>query len=430
MDTPEEESVPSTPSASTEEQIELLYAKLQRLQANLDQLHRQQKGGATGDEILAHGYDDLTEGWMRQQYGEDSYVGQEAEALFSPPEQASRPSAVDGLLYMKPPATCVVDKVPPEILMTIFDMCLEDDTGSLDDAAGFGGPGARRAPLVLCHVYRHWRSLAMGTPSLWRAFSLVLTRKPRSVASLRACMDFWLRGSKSTELAINLEVDPKMHWVLDDQLMEQMTEMLRRCRRLRLNVSDEMFCKVLNSSLPWLQTLEVRTSYLQGEVQSLDVWAPRLRKLVVLGPTMCRFARDSLPWAQLTEYHGTCWANVQLHLEIMRLSPKLERCTLYPSYELKRGGPAVRMERLRTLHIVSYLGTSMGGFLGWLELPAIERLRLEIPEESPAYGHTGWPRENIVGLLERSGGRLQRLELIGLDADSEADSRVVVVQPL
>ncbi|KAF5355177.1 hypothetical protein D9756_005478 [Leucocoprinus leucothites] len=151
-----------------------------------------------------------------------------------------------------------------------------------------------------------------------------------------------------------------------------------------------------------LRTLEVRSSWLAKDMGGLSVQAQNLQTLTILGPTMVKFTKSTLPWAQLREYRGTCWADVQQHLDIIKLSPNLESCTLFPFYEMKGTVAPIRLTQLRRLHVASYLGTSMGGFLRWLELPALKELKLEIPEESPGFGCSVWPESSVSDLLERS----------------------------
>jgi hypothetical protein len=92
---------------------------------------------------------------------------------------------------------------------------------------------------------------------------------------------------------------------------------------------------------------------------------------------------------------------------------------LFPFYETKGLTMPIRLARLRYLHLASFLGASIGGFLRYLEVPVLEDLKLEIPKESPAYGRSMWPKAGVLDLLERSGARLKNLELVGMD-DNDA----------
>ncbi|KXN87475.1 hypothetical protein AN958_08780 [Leucoagaricus sp. SymC.cos] len=299
--------------------------------------------------------------------------------------------------------------------MYVFELVLSTQARSVDDAAEFGGRSGWRMPVVLCHVCSSWRTLALKTLSLWMSFSLVLDKPGAPLRGLDASLGLWLQGSERTEVAVNLEVDPTCAHVLDGELMAKLGVIMRRCWKVRLNVSHETFRGILNLQLPRLRTLEVRSSWLAKHIGGITIQAPKLQTLEILGPTMVNFSQDALPWDQLREYRGTCWADVQRHLDIMRLSPNLESCTLYSFYESKGPVVPIRLACLRRLHVASYLGASVGGFLRCLEVPALEELRLEIPEESPAHGHSVWPKKDVSDLLDRSRVKLERLELVGMD---------------
>lgn len=57
--------------------------------------------------------------------------------------------------------------LPPELLGEIFIRCLPEDTLDLQ-------PSSNVPPLVLCHVCRSWRIIALGTPRLWNELSMEL----------------------------------------------------------------------------------------------------------------------------------------------------------------------------------------------------------------------------------------------------------------
>jgi hypothetical protein len=414
-DSSDEESLPSTPRMSTAEQIGALYHKLQCMREEMDRFHRGYEFDAE-DELSDNECANPTHVLAHEPYWDnEDGLHLEEDHPFGGRNDRANEVAREEKAYLIPPATCVIERMPPEIMMYIFELVVNADAGSSDDAEGFGGRRGWRTPVVLGHACSAWRTLVLRTASLWTSFSLVVEREPVAVEGLKASLDLWLQSSRMTEVAINLEVDPTCAGALDGELMDRLREMLRRCWRLRLNVSHDLLRGILQLQLPTLRTLEVRSSWLTTEVGGLKVRAPNLQTLVILGPTMVKFTEDALPWAQLREYRGVCWAEVQRHLDIVRLSPSLETCTLFPFYETKGTAVPIRLPRLRHLHVASYLGTSMGGFLRCLEVPALEELILEIPEESPAYGNSVWPKNSVLDLLARSRARLDKLELIGMD---------------
>lgn len=384
----------ATAEMSTGEQIKLLYGQLEQLQARLERVHRRH----------------IDEGEFVPDKGEYVLIGEgEKRDEVSVSGRHATPCHDQGAVDSRP----MMDRLPPEILMQIFELCLEEDEACVDDGAGFHEP---RIPLLLCRVCRYWREVAEGTSALWKSISLVVGRRVTYVEGLKRIMDLWLRNSRSKEMAINLEVDPTATSSFDGVLMGRLEDMVRQSHRLRINVDDAMLCKVLNLDLDKLQTLEIRTSWLREDGEGLCVRARGLQTLAILGPTMCRFGEGTFPWGQLREYRGACWSSLQRHLDIIAWCRNLERCTVYALCESRRRAPALRVTGMKRLHVASYLVSGLGGLLASVEAPALEELTLEITRDSPAFGHGALPREVVEDLLGRSGGRgrLERLAVIGL----------------
>ncbi|KAJ3565547.1 hypothetical protein NP233_g7563 [Leucocoprinus birnbaumii] len=414
VDLSDEDSLPSTPIMSTADRIEELYYRLQRMREDLERFHREQSIDDEDDSLLDNGWMDTTKpsshGSYWEEDEEDSYLEEDYSCLS---ERSTVEPPTEREARMVSPSMCWIGRMPTEIMVYIFEMVSNAEVDLSDDAAGFGGREGWRTPIILGQVCFSWRMLTLETPSLWRSLSLVLGRIPKSWRGLEASLKLWLGSSK--EIAVNLEVDPVCTSAFDNELMDQLEQLLKRCWKLRLNVSHEMFRGILSLPLPRLQALEVRSSWLAKDIGQLSIDAPRLQELAVLGPTMVKFRKNALPWAQLREYRGVCWADVQEHLDIIRLSPNLESCTLYPFYEMKGTATPIRLQQLQRLHVASYLGASMGGFLRWLELPVLKELRLEVPKESAGFGCSVWPKSSVLDLLERSSVELEKLELVGMD---------------
>ena len=406
IESSDEDSAPSTPIMTTAKQIEQLYRRLQCIRGELDKDHWENEM----DERKR-----LEGRWMNlvkpshetyRDDSDDSRLGQYTsnDEMQVSGLQSKHPR--ERKAFTIPPSTCCINEMPSEILVLVFELVLSTDEGYSDDAAEFGGRNGWRSPITLGHVCCSWRTLVLETPSLWRSFSLVLDTIPQLTEGLKASLHLWLQGSRSTEVAINLEVDPACAEILDHELMNQLEGMLRRCWRLRTNVSHEMFCGILQLPLSRLRTLEVWSSWLGKDIGGFSVQAPSLQNLVILGPTMVKFEENTLPWSQIQEYKGTCWADLQQHLDIFRLSPNLQSCTLYPFYETRGNLIPIRLTQLRRLHILSNFGTSMDNFLRCLDVPALEELKFEFDM---------WPQKSVLDLLERSGIELERLKLISRD---------------
>jgi hypothetical protein len=394
-----EDSMPAAAEMSTGEQIRELYGQLEHLRARLESIYRREMNEDLVPELIGGGEHFL----IKQVERRDGVAvsGQNGTPCHDR-------GAVD--------SRQMVDRLPPEILMHIFELCLEDDEESVDDGAGFQRPSVRRAPLLLCRVCRYWKEAAEGTSALWRSISLVVDKRMTHVDGLKRMMDVWLRNSKSKAMAMNLEVDDAARKTIDGVLLGRLRDMVRQSHRLRINVDDGMLCELLDGDLEKLRTLEIRTSWLRRDAEGLRVRARALQTVAILGPAMCRFGEDALPWGQLREYRGVCWSSMQRHLDVVARCPALETCTVYAFCEPRRRAPALRVAGIRRLHVASYLVSGIGGLLESVEAPALEELTLEITQESPAFGHGAWPREAVADLLARSGGRgrLEELAVVGL----------------
>lgn len=73
------------------------------------------------------------------------------------------------------------------------------------------------------------------------------------------------------------------------------------------------------------------------------------------------------------------------------------------------------MPNLNSLEVVALNGGAMSLLLERLVVPSLEELTLVVPEESPEYGVSGWPKASVVCLSERSRCRAVRVHLHGID---------------
>ncbi|TFK34289.1 hypothetical protein BDQ12DRAFT_374820 [Crucibulum laeve] len=78
-------------------------------------------------------------------------------------------------IYTGPPSRIGINTLPIEILGEIFTHCvpLRRAVASPDIA-----------PLLLCHVCSHWRTVAFATPHLWSTLSIADIKRPWPNAAL------------------------------------------------------------------------------------------------------------------------------------------------------------------------------------------------------------------------------------------------------
>ncbi|KAJ7142018.1 hypothetical protein C8R43DRAFT_892128 [Mycena crocata] len=74
-----------------------------------------------------------------------------------------------------------IRRLPDNVVRDIFSACLPSNGGA--------AISAKEAPLLLCHISRTWRALALGTPILWASLHIplefALRNKERETAVAR-----------------------------------------------------------------------------------------------------------------------------------------------------------------------------------------------------------------------------------------------------
>ncbi|KAF7294081.1 hypothetical protein MKEN_01454700 [Mycena kentingensis (nom. inval.)] len=97
-------------------------------------------------------------------------------------------------------STFPVLTLPNELTSLIFIACLPN--------AGGVRPSAKRAPLVLLGICRHWRSVALHTPELWASLDLEICRGPRYTIALIAgswdALRTWFLRANKRRLALTI----------------------------------------------------------------------------------------------------------------------------------------------------------------------------------------------------------------------------------
>ncbi len=151
-----------------------------------------------------------------------------------------------------------VARLPAELIITIFFHCLPDNSyPSLHGDA---------APLLLSHVCRSWRSLALAVSRLWSSFNVDFHNgyvTPRLEA-----LEFWLKHSKEQPLFFDIIYEPPTHTtrrVFQGQSTAFVKALLRHSSRWRdvRFVTPGASCR---SSLHgpitgiWLRSLEALTA--------------------------------------------------------------------------------------------------------------------------------------------------------------------------
>ena len=294
-----------------------------------------------------------------------------------------------------------------ELWAQVFLLCLPDQDFIISSPL--------QAPLLLCQVCSSWRTIAANTPPLWSNLSI---RQSWRRYIRESSLETWLTRSGNALLHLDILITTN---TLDDHIFKLIVSSADRWYHLRISVTDELLRSILNRRMPKLHTLEFSSTYPISSLVIPDARIPSLKVVSLL--TKPLFIQPiSLPWSQLTTLSSLCWLNLEQHICILRKCPNLEVYRM--SVHISGDPPSdhytpLMMERLKVLEIVANLGSVMGEFLSWLQLPSLVELTFVVPSESPERWITRWPKAHVASLIERSSCGVTKLRLHGIEMSEE-----------
>ncbi|KAJ6596355.1 hypothetical protein DFH09DRAFT_1357439 [Mycena vulgaris] len=259
--------------------------------------------------------------------------------------------------------------LPREITSEIFTACMPP----ADEATPF----PTHPPILLLHVCRAWRHIALSTPAFWAALYLHIGRRD-DAPERQGVMDLaysWFSRACSLPIRLVLRGSRPLECDLTYRIVHQHAATLRHLT-LRLDWID--FHKLPDlGPLPGLRTLTLGHVY-GHDRRSRDVLtrafyaaAPQLRDVTLergIHPRMV-----SLPWRQLTTVVGDGFTVVEC-LRVLDDSPRLKKCR-FTGINSGEDAPMVSHARLEDLCI----SPAIGELVGSLDLPMLRSLSLEGP---------------------------------------------------
>ncbi|KAF7346089.1 F-box domain-containing protein [Mycena sanguinolenta] len=277
-----------------------------------------------------------------------------------------------------------VHKLPFETTSEIFIQCLP--TSYTVREWNTANP---RAPMLLLHVCRIWREIAIGTPALWAKMELSMDNAHSHDIAQR-----WLKWAKASPLAVKLHQWPSEESQEEDTWSIAIFEtLLGRSRNFEfLEVLDipldyvrELDQLTDSSNFPSLQKLTIgveedgldRESMHEKPCIQLFANAPLLREVEFIGDTSPKFF-GALPWPQLTKYTGT-YVHIDDFLNALRISSNLIECTLATGRFDRYFMEILLHPSLRSLTLCRdncFHHPRSPGIFGFLTLPALETLRI------------------------------------------------------
>ncbi|KAJ7223922.1 hypothetical protein C8J57DRAFT_1390956 [Mycena rebaudengoi] len=270
--------------------------------------------------------------------------------------------------------------LPLDITSEIFIQCLPEPP-ALDNAH----IDARQAPLILLHICKEWRRIALSLPALWATLVLdridyfidesaaVVSPAGRISRSVIDSYDAWLAHARASRLSLYLnEISHEFLLPVGCSLLIRCASQLY-CLEFHLDHSPALSTAL---SFPILQKLTVgipeddeETGVPQIEIKTFAN-APQLREVTLAGGAF--LGSVELPWGQLTTFTAE-WLPVRECLEVFRLAPFLIECTLgVRDTDIDPNQALVLHSRLQKLRLTQ----PDFDFLQHLKLPALQDIHI------------------------------------------------------
>ncbi|KAF8158429.1 hypothetical protein B0H34DRAFT_457687 [Crassisporium funariophilum] len=308
----------------------------------------------------------------------------------------------------------------PELLTVIFEFAVlpvepyDADYNMMVEA---------QSPLLLGMVCSTWRSVAIGTPSLWSNISLILPAGGDETQM--AILQHWLMRARDCPLTVTIEPEDREETDQrrDDSFVALLGVLSKRSKfwhtiDLTLPQCSTRWISALadiNSDFPSLVNITLHDNSDLDSREESHRWfevAPRLRSVTLFGIAMESL---QLPWGQLEDVSVSCRNAAQL----LQICPHLRRCTL--NHAIVKGAlpDRIQHDHLQSLAIYAYRQTRglqdpYYAWLGSLILPVLHELIIHFPEDL----HMGLKVLHMIpSLVTRSSCNLQHLHLINARQD-------------
>ncbi|KAJ7058507.1 hypothetical protein C8F01DRAFT_292395 [Mycena amicta] len=297
-----------------------------------------------------------------------------------------------------------------EVIQVIFEHTLDDEPKA----------DPLQPPLLLTQVTKHWRDIALCTPSLWSSFTLGgmtsadydYNAKPQALRE--ELLRLWLSRSGALPLRLAVHTDT-------DQKAASMRLLLAHAHRWKTAhlTFSALILVALNEppEYPLLEQLTLSNAEqslgagAEYEISIAESHAPRLRRVILSGFTQ---GQIHLRWAQLTHLKFTSTWGVRDTSDVLR------PCTALQSFDCFwciPGDVDMSMQPLAPFKALRHLKLTNQNLLHFLTLPVLTHLHLDdlvdMGDDSA---------EVLVTLISRS-RCADRLESLIIDQDLESASQ-------
>ncbi|KAJ6561729.1 hypothetical protein B0H19DRAFT_1142455 [Mycena capillaripes] len=271
-----------------------------------------------------------------------------------------------------------VRRLPADVVLEVFTVCLPAGRNSI--------MSGEEAPLLLCHICREWRHLALSTPCLWASLHIVAPPNVSKTDRLIEAVNTWLSRSGVLPLSISLVRAPDRDPEADfSMLVAALVQYSSRWKRMRLRLDPDCSFKQLKTlspaDVPMLESIDIDGYPMEQEdgqsalsfLGSLSLHSVTLRHMttIIILP---------LPWNQLRHLslaqNPAAWFTAAEGIELLQRCPNLETCTL-PLWTGQEIVPPTtltcRMEQMRQLSVVDGWEATTDFFQN-IDLPSLRSL--------------------------------------------------------
>jgi hypothetical protein len=283
-----------------------------------------------------------------------------------------------------------VRKLHPEILGEIFTWCVADVV-EVDTRAT-----PKCAPLLLVHVCRRWRRVALATPRLWTQITLQCDPKVNPLVAV----PLWLDHSGALPIDVDIipeEWSPLPHLELLDPeadeiggILQRIAQNFHRCRTFRCSGDaylQGIFPQGSHTTAPFLHTFQVKPDDCTPLLRLGDISAPNLEVIDVSHPYLSvhsiSFNHQLLRTLRLDAQQSLHLYTLDTLPQLLALCPNLEDCEFkYPfTSQATFTAQSISVPHLRRLSMTWSPIVDASPFLAALMVPKLEYIHLMIDGE-------------------------------------------------
>ncbi|KAK7024399.1 hypothetical protein VNI00_016340 [Paramarasmius palmivorus] len=296
--------------------------------------------------------------------------------------------------------TCHIGTLPIELLAEIFQYLVDGDSTNA---------------LTVTRMSRHWRNVALNTPSLWQ--TLILSKK----SPVRKC-EHWIQRSKGriTELRLLKALSSDLDWK-PYHLRGIQWEHLRILRIEELDMAGFLEETENIRSLPRLKTLDIKdTAETVSRSHFIARWSPTVQHLSVEGTRSYAVLPFQNPYHSLLSLtlRRVCIDTLDNLYAVLELNPLLEVLCLEGIVETFDNRPKsdLTLPHLHTLEVSFCTPTAFT----FLTLPSLKKV----------YIKGGATIDAILKKLLDNGSRsVEELSIIGCALSSKLLIRLLSTNP-